>query len=94
MVVLRKSETENTKLKEVKSISNLTSDSKQPADAKHKLEKELEEAKKKINNLENELQEEREKSDKDKKKTIKDKKLIEEGIITLISLTLPSMFCY
>jgi uncharacterized protein YlxW (UPF0749 family) len=73
--VLKKSETEKSKLQEGKGA---TEDKVWKAE-KENLQKQLDEKKKEVEELEKSLTEEMENSEKEKKKAIEDRKAIEDG---------------
>ncbi|XP_049773051.1 trichohyalin isoform X2 [Schistocerca cancellata] len=79
LVILNKSETENLRLKGGLKVSAGVEDDKLLKEAKDKLEKDLEKATGRVEELERELREEKDKAEKDRKKAVKDKKVLEEG---------------
>ncbi|XP_049855867.1 myosin-2 heavy chain isoform X5 [Schistocerca gregaria] len=79
LVILNKSETENLRLKGGLKASASVEDDKLLKEAKDKLEKDLEKATTRVDELERELKEEKDKAEKDRKKAVKDKKVLEEG---------------
>ncbi|XP_046991524.1 COP1-interactive protein 1 isoform X1 [Schistocerca americana] len=79
LVILNKSETENLRLKGGLKASAVVEDDKLLKEAKDKLEKDLEKATGRVEELERELREEKDKAEKDRKKAVKDKKVLEEG---------------
>ncbi|PNF26593.1 hypothetical protein B7P43_G11349 [Cryptotermes secundus] len=75
LVLLKKSETEKSKLQEGKG----TAEDKVWKAEKEKLQKQLDENKKEMEELENSLMEERDNAEREKKKAVEDIKAIEEG---------------